>query len=337
MNKVILGIFIFQFIAPVLICADEITSVSQKSFINEENILFWDCRNQNLQKEKRNASARFNGASRYGKYYELDPGDGSVHFELEDGRMSRLGEEWFMELVLVPSENDGNVFSFKELSMVQKGKNLIIHDLNYENFKTIKVNNLSEPLHLLIKFSKSRISFFQDGELSGEVNSSEWNLNFTKNKSQKVYFGGNWHGKIFYIQIDSSLKGVETAIKRGGKHWHFDLRPEQTFELQGTLVELTKIPNLGTIAPYRRAIIYNHYELEESSQKLLGARHIAVAHWCILDNKYVVNVPKEIGSKYQLFVEPILDNPQIKRERHFNDLSRFDLRLFYDVSYPKIK
>ena len=57
MNKVILGIFIFQFIAPVLICADEITSVSQKSFINEENILFWDCRNQNLQKEKRNASA----------------------------------------------------------------------------------------------------------------------------------------------------------------------------------------------------------------------------------------------------------------------------------------
>ena len=52
MNKVILGIFIFQFIAPVLICADEITSVSQKSFINEENILFWDCRNQNLQKEK---------------------------------------------------------------------------------------------------------------------------------------------------------------------------------------------------------------------------------------------------------------------------------------------
>ena len=160
MNKVILGIFIFQFIAPVLICGDEITSVSQKSFINEENILFGIVETRIL-KGKRNASARFNGASRYGKYYELDPGDGSVHFELEDGRMSRLGEEWFMELVLVPSENDGNVFSFKELSMVQKGKNLIIHDLNYENFKTIKVKNLSEPLHLLIKFSKSRISFFK--------------------------------------------------------------------------------------------------------------------------------------------------------------------------------
>ena len=92
-------------------------------------------------------------------------------------------------------------FSFKELSMVQKGKNLIIHDLNYENFKTIKVKNLSEPLHLLIKFSKSRISFFQDGELSGEVNSSEWNLDFIKNKSQKFILVGIGMEKYFTFKL----------------------------------------------------------------------------------------------------------------------------------------
>ena len=88
-----------------------------------------------------------------------------------------------------------------------------------------------------------------------------------------------------------------------------------------------KLLRARTIGPLRRRLVIISAIVSKNT----------VAHWCILDNKYVADLPNEAGLNYQLMVEPILDNPQIKRERHFNDLSRFDLKLFYDVSLPKVK
>ena len=177
---------------------------------------------------------------------------------------------------------------------------------------------------------------FSKWQINHHVDSSAWNLN-SNSQIAKVEVGGGWYGKIYYISIGPSAEKIGSALKRAKRKWQFDTLPDNKFKLIGKLIEATKVPKIKQISPYQRAIIYNHYELEERFQKIIGTRNIAVAHWGILDNKYVADLPSEAGLNYQLMVEPILDNPQIKRERHFNDLSRFDLKLFYDVSLPKVK
>ena len=88
-------VFIFLFIAgTVVLRADESNFQTNHSASQIDNVLFWDCRNRNIKKEKRNANIQFFGASRYGKYYELDPGNGYFNFNLEDNQLKKLGENW---------------------------------------------------------------------------------------------------------------------------------------------------------------------------------------------------------------------------------------------------
>ena len=90
--------FIFLFIAgPVVLRGDESEFQTNHSASEIDNVLFWDCRNRNIKKEKRNANIQFFGASRYGKYYELDPGNGYFNFNLEDNQLKKLGENWFVD------------------------------------------------------------------------------------------------------------------------------------------------------------------------------------------------------------------------------------------------
>ena len=236
----------------------------------------------------------------------------------------------------MPAQKDGNIFSFNNINLIQKEKDFVLSDWNSKNSTIIKIEALSKPLHLLINVSNSWIKLFQNGKLTHQVDSSAWNLN-SNSQIAKVVVGGGWYGKIYYISIGPSAKKIGSALKRAKRKWQFDTLPDKKLKLIGKLIEVTKVPKIKQISPYQRAIIYNHYELEERFQKIIGTRNIAVAHWGILDNKYVADLPNEAGLNYQLMVEPILDNPQIKRERHFNDLSRFDLKLFYDVSLPKVK
>lgn len=329
--------FIFLFVAGIVVLrGDENDFLTNHSASEDDNILFWDCRNRHIKDEKRNANIQFFGASRYGKCYELDPGNGSFHFNLDENQLKQLGENWLIELVILPAQKNGNIFSFNNLNLIQKEKSFVLSDWSSKNSTIIKVAALTEPLHLLVNVSNSWIKIFQNGKLTDQVDSSSWNLN-SNVQIAKVVVGGGWHGKIYYISIGPSVKKFGSALKRAKSHWQFDTLPDKKLKLIGKLIEVTQVPKIKQISPYQRAITYNHYELEERFQKIIGTRNIAVAHWCILDNKYVADLPNEAGLNYQLMVEPILDNPQIKRERHFNDLSRFDLKLFYDVSLPKVK
>ena len=97
--------FIFLFVAGIVVLrGDENDFLTNHLAFENDNVLFWDCRNRNIKDEKRNANIQFFGASRYGKYYELDPGNGSFNFNLEENQLKQLGENWLIELVILPAQ-----------------------------------------------------------------------------------------------------------------------------------------------------------------------------------------------------------------------------------------
>jgi len=301
-----------------------------------ERVLFWESKTKEGGRLLKNDKITPIGASRYGKFHELDPGNGKFIFEIKTENSERLDNEWFLEMVILPSETNGNIIQFNGVKVFQRANKIIASDSTIENSIQTNTLTVNESVHLLIKCHRSIISIFQNGKLIDQENSKNWNFALAKSKPKKVVIGGGWEGKVYKVSIEASVRNFEAALDRGISAIGFKVLSSNLMKLKGSLVEVTALPKIKQIAPYRRAMIYNCYELDNLSRKMTGSSHIAVAHWSILDNQYVLGVPEKIGSNYELLVEPYSDNPQIKRERQFNDLSRFDLKLFYDVRMPKI-
>ncbi|MAW10891.1 MAG: hypothetical protein CMO54_03470 [Verrucomicrobiales bacterium] len=301
-----------------------------------ERILFWEAKTKDGGRLLKNDKIVLKGASRYGKLNELDPGNGKFIFALKGKEIEGLEFDWFLEMVILPSGVEGNIIDFNGIKIIQKGNKIIVFDSAVKNYLQINTGTLNKPVHVLLKFDGSLISVFRNGQLADQENSKDWNYNSVESKSAKVVIGGEWAGKVYHLSIESSLRNFDAALERGKSDTKFKVLPKNLMKLKGLLVEKSAVPRIGQIGPYRRAMVYNCYKLDEVSRNILGSSHCAIAHWCILDNQYVSGFPKKVGQNYELLVEPFSDNPQIKRERQFNDLSRFDLKLFYDVSVPTI-
>lgn len=301
-----------------------------------ERILFWEAENKYGSHLLKNDKITLEGASRYGKLNELDPGNGKFSFPLKLKDTKGLESEWFLEMVILPSGRGGKIIDFNGIKIIQKENKIIVFDSAVKNSLQINTVILNKPAHVLLLFDGSSISVFKNGQLTDQANSKNWNYDSPESNSTKVVIGGEWTGKVYHLSIESSVKNFDAALERGKLAAKFKVSPKNSIKLKGLLVEKSAAPKIRQIGPYRRAIVYNCYKLDEVSRKIIGSSHCAVAHWCILDNQYVSGVPKKVGQNYELLVEPFLDNPQIKGERQFNDLSRFDLKLFYDVSVPTI-
>ena len=301
-----------------------------------EKILFWEAKTRDGGHLSKNDKITLEGASRYGKLNELDPGNGKFIFALKSKDIKGLESDWFIEMVILPSGGGGNIIDFNGIKILQKENKIIVFDSAIKNSLQINTVILNKPVHVLLKFDGSLISVFRNGQLADQENSKDWNYNSVESKSAKVVIGGEWAGKVYHLSIESSLRNFDAALERGKSDTKFKILPKNLMKLKGLLVEKSAAPKIGQIGPYRRAMVYNCYKLDEVSRNILGSSHCAIAHWCILDNQYVSGFPKKVGQNYELLVEPFSDNPQIKGERQFNDLSRFDLKLFYDVSVPTI-
>ena len=67
------------------------------------------------------------------------------------------------------------------------------------------------------------------------------------------------------------------------------------------------------------------------------ARRIVVAHWSLLDRRPASGIPSELGAFYELEVEPLEENPQLKSERTFDDTSDLDAPIYFDIATPSIQ
>jgi hypothetical protein len=108
--------------------------------------------------------------------------------------------------------------------------------------------------------------------------------------------------------------------------------------VRARLLAATPPPKPESIAPYRRALLVNDYEVESVTKGTLNEKKFLAAQWGVLDAK-VLPQKWQIGTVYQLTLEKFADQPQLEGERLVSESDNFDLNLYYvvDVAEPAAK
>ena len=105
--------------------------------------------------------------------------------------------------------------------------------------------------------------------------------------------------------------------------------------VKARLLSVTPPPAPASIAPYRRALVVNDYEVEQVRAGSFVDKKLQAAHWGVLDGK-VLPQDWEPGSVYELTLEKFSDQPQLEGERLVSDSEDFDLTLFYTIGIKKL-
>jgi hypothetical protein len=104
--------------------------------------------------------------------------------------------------------------------------------------------------------------------------------------------------------------------------------------VKARLIATSKIPPPPSIAPYRRALIGNRYEVIEVLRGSLSDKEFIGAHWGIRDAQILPQAQREKGRIYTLHLISIDDDDTLKSERLIVDGQAEDLLLFYDSAEP---
>ncbi|MBI2437404.1 MAG: hypothetical protein HYV36_01125 [Lentisphaerae bacterium] len=156
---------------------------------------------------------------------------------------------------------------------------------------------------------------------------------------------GNWAGKLEGIALYTRWIDPQEARRK------FELsgerlpgrKPATRLALSARPVELARIPTPAAIAPYRRALVVNRYEVVQEAQGLPSASRgrgalrategqIMVAHWAILDGRVLPTAARDKSKTYPLVLEPFDEHPELEGERLIMESDEFRLSLYYEVA-----
>lgn len=96
-------------------------------------------------------------------------------------------------------------------------------------------------------------------------------------------------------------------------------------------VELSRIPAPASIAPYRRAMVVNRYNVEQVVAGNYQTNAIMVAHWAIRDSRVLPEAARDKGRTYRLVLERFDEHTELEGERLIMDSDEFSLPLYYEV------
>ena len=96
-------------------------------------------------------------------------------------------------------------------------------------------------------------------------------------------------------------------------------------------VEFSRIPLPAAIAPYRRALVVNRYDVDRVADGRYAEKQIMVAHWAIRDGRVLPTAARDKTKTYRLVLEPFDEHPELEGERLIMDSDEFRLPLYYEV------
>ncbi|MFH1477128.1 MAG: hypothetical protein ABIH24_06540 [Verrucomicrobiota bacterium] len=96
-------------------------------------------------------------------------------------------------------------------------------------------------------------------------------------------------------------------------------------------VELSRIPLPAAIAPYRRALVVNRYDVKQVAEGQYAAKQIMVAHWVIRDGQMLPTAARDKTKTYRMVLEPFDAHPKLEGERLIMDSDEFQLPLYYEL------
>ena len=100
--------------------------------------------------------------------------------------------------------------------------------------------------------------------------------------------------------------------------------------VEARLVEPSVIPTPQDIAPYRRALLVNGYDVIRVISGSYRQKKIMVAHWVIEDARVLKDAKREKGKSYKMVLERYDDHPELEGERLIMDSDEFKLPLYLE-------
>ncbi len=101
--------------------------------------------------------------------------------------------------------------------------------------------------------------------------------------------------------------------------------------VEARLTEPSVIPSPQDIAPYRRALLVNGYEVVRVISGSYGRRKLMAAHWVIEDAIVLQDAIRQKGKTYRMVLERYDDHPELEGERLIMDSDEFRLPLYYEL------
>jgi len=110
--------------------------------------------------------------------------------------------------------------------------------------------------------------------------------------------------------------------------------PKKTIKrvvVEARLTDPSVIPTPQDIAPYRRALLVNDYEVVRVISGSYRQQKIMAAHWVIEDGRVLMEAKREKGKTYRMVLERFDDHPELEGERLIMDSDEFKLPLYYEL------
>ena len=101
--------------------------------------------------------------------------------------------------------------------------------------------------------------------------------------------------------------------------------------VEARLTDPSIIPTPQNIAPYRRALLVNGYEVVRVISGAYRQKKIMAAHWVIEDGQVLSDAKREKGKTYRMVLERFDDHPEFEGERLIMDSDEFKLPLYYEL------
>jgi hypothetical protein len=134
---------------------------------------------------------------------------------------------------------------------------------------------------------------------------------------------------------DKSAVGVSSkAAKPGPSTAAIGKTPRKTIQrlvVEARLMDSSAIPAPRDIAPYRRALLVNGYDVVRVISGSYRSKKIMAAHWVIEEGQVLTDAIREKGKTYRMVLEHYDDHPELEGERLIMDSDEFKLTLFYEL------
>jgi hypothetical protein len=108
--------------------------------------------------------------------------------------------------------------------------------------------------------------------------------------------------------------------------------PKKTIKrlvIEARLTDFSVVPTPQDIAPYRRALLVNGYEVVRVISGSYRQKKIMAAHWVIEDGRVIEEAKRGKGETYRMILERFDDHSELEGERLIMDSDEFKLPLYY--------
>lgn len=181
-----------------------------------------------------------------------------------------------------------------------------------------------EPVHATVTYSPGRLTAYRDGEraFSSDQIRSSFSIDWEPREllfGDEAGGGADWRGTLEGIALHARELSPET-VRRSAESYR-ELREAREkigrWRVTGRLLDVSEVPTLGQISPYRRALAVHEYRVLDGpgagAPEEPGAPSgtIRVARWVILDGATQPEASHAPGREEVLVLERFEDNPQL--------------------------